>query len=377
MADRSPLPSLHQALNSPHFAATMDSLLIKARPAPAVVAAAAASQPIEPRIPTPVRLSCDGPPPALHRLPPRDGNHVFGIASTTGGGATSLERLVQDLSKLHHGRLRSQVVSVHDADDGAMRKKRRRLLGDEGGSDGNDSDDQLPLSSGESTPSSPMSWSSSSSSSTLPPLSWFSYPFKFPTLTTTMRSSWSMAVSTSSSSTSSSSTSSTIPTIAAAALSPASSPPRFTSFSATHDPFVEQAPSPPKKKRKPRVKITGRVCAHCGAVKTSEWRMGPEGRGTLCNACGLRYRKKLKAESQQGQGHLQTSKIPLSMLLNSCPALPPSHLRSQRRTPEQNNNNDDGDDELMVVRGRPTATGRSGEGAARGNSTGNFAAAIA
>jgi hypothetical protein len=125
-----------------------------------------------------------------------------------------------------------------------------------------------------------------------------------------------------------------------------------------------------QKKRKPRVKLTGRVCTHCGVVKTSEWRMGPEGRGTLCNACGLRYRKKLKAESQrqqaaagQGQGQLQASKIPLSMLLNSYPR--PTHQRSQRHT-EQINNNKDADDELMV-RGRPTATGR----------TGNFAAAIA
>jgi hypothetical protein len=39
-----------------------------------------------------------------------------------------------------------------------------------------------------------------------------------------------------------------------------------------------------KKKRKPRMRITGRVCTHCGATKTTEWRMGPEGRGTLCNA---------------------------------------------------------------------------------------------
>jgi hypothetical protein len=48
------------------------------------------------------------------------------------------------------------------------------------------------------------------------------------------------------------------------------------------------APAPPKvemkKKRKPRMRITGRVCTHCGATKTTEWRMGPEGRGTLCNA---------------------------------------------------------------------------------------------
>jgi hypothetical protein len=53
-------------------------------------------------------------------------------------------------------------------------------------------------------------------------------------------------------------------------------------------PQLAVASNPPKveikKKRKPRMRITGRVCTHCGATKTTEWRMGPEGRGTLCNA---------------------------------------------------------------------------------------------
>jgi hypothetical protein len=46
--------------------------------------------------------------------------------------------------------------------------------------------------------------------------------------------------------------------------------------------------------------------------------MGPEGRGTLCNACGLRYRKKLKSELQR-RGD---AKIPMSALLNTASATP-------------------------------------------------------
>ena len=34
-----------------------------------------------------------------------------------------------------------------------------------------------------------------------------------------------------------------------------------------------------------------RGCLHCGTVKTPQWRMGPEGKKTLCNACGVRYMK--------------------------------------------------------------------------------------
>lgn len=33
-----------------------------------------------------------------------------------------------------------------------------------------------------------------------------------------------------------------------------------------------------------------RKCFHCGVTKTPQWREGPNGPKTLCNACGVRYR---------------------------------------------------------------------------------------
>ncbi|KAG8383907.1 hypothetical protein BUALT_Bualt04G0062900 [Buddleja alternifolia] len=33
-----------------------------------------------------------------------------------------------------------------------------------------------------------------------------------------------------------------------------------------------------------------RKCSHCESDKTPQWRKGPDGRNTLCNACGVRYR---------------------------------------------------------------------------------------
>ncbi|GER35091.1 GATA transcription factor [Striga asiatica] len=33
-----------------------------------------------------------------------------------------------------------------------------------------------------------------------------------------------------------------------------------------------------------------RRCAHCGVTKTPQWRAGPLGPKTLCNACGVRYK---------------------------------------------------------------------------------------
>ncbi|KAG7560419.1 Zinc finger GATA-type [Arabidopsis thaliana x Arabidopsis arenosa] len=34
----------------------------------------------------------------------------------------------------------------------------------------------------------------------------------------------------------------------------------------------------------------GRRCGHCGVQKTPQWRAGPLGAKTLCNACGVRYK---------------------------------------------------------------------------------------
>jgi hypothetical protein len=49
-------------------------------------------------------------------------------------------------------------------------------------------------------------------------------------------------------------------------------------------------------------KMVNFVCLSCGITTSPQRREGPDGKGTLCNACGLRYRKLLvrqrKAEEQ-------------------------------------------------------------------------------
>tara|TARA_B100000405_G_scaffold45009_1_gene29709 strand:+ start:1401 stop:2276 length:876 start_codon:yes stop_codon:yes gene_type:complete len=39
-----------------------------------------------------------------------------------------------------------------------------------------------------------------------------------------------------------------------------------------------------------------RGCLNCGRQKTPQWRVGPEGPKTLCNACGVRFRKELPVD---------------------------------------------------------------------------------
>ena len=45
-----------------------------------------------------------------------------------------------------------------------------------------------------------------------------------------------------------------------------------------------------KKREGPNSEPLGRKCLHCAAEKTPQWRTGPMGPKTLCNACGVRYK---------------------------------------------------------------------------------------
>lgn len=58
----------------------------------------------------------------------------------------------------------------------------------------------------------------------------------------------------------------------------------------------------PRKRRAP-AKDEDYVCVDCGTTQSPEWRKGPTGAKTLCNACGLRYAKRRKAELQAQQSH--------------------------------------------------------------------------
>ncbi|GFP85931.1 gata transcription factor 9 [Phtheirospermum japonicum] len=52
-----------------------------------------------------------------------------------------------------------------------------------------------------------------------------------------------------------------------------------------------EKPAAKKQKRKPEGDSgSGRKCMHCQVQKTPQWRTGPLGPKTLCNACGVRYK---------------------------------------------------------------------------------------
>lgn len=59
------------------------------------------------------------------------------------------------------------------------------------------------------------------------------------------------------------------------------------------NPVKKTIKAPPKKKESPDSaagSCDGRKCQHCATDKTPQWRTGPMGPKTLCNACGVRYK---------------------------------------------------------------------------------------
>ncbi|KAK0336871.1 white collar 2 type of transcription factor [Friedmanniomyces endolithicus] len=67
------------------------------------------------------------------------------------------------------------------------------------------------------------------------------------------------------------------------------------------------------KKERKKLKVADEyVCAICGTLDSPEWRKGPRGPKTLCNACGLRWAKKEKKRGGPEEGKGESS--PVGML---------------------------------------------------------------
>lgn len=62
---------------------------------------------------------------------------------------------------------------------------------------------------------------------------------------------------------------------------------------------VDRDPRTGEKKKKLKV-AEEYVCTDCGTLDSPEWRKGPQGSKTLCNACGLRWAKKEKKKNASG-----------------------------------------------------------------------------
>jgi len=63
-------------------------------------------------------------------------------------------------------------------------------------------------------------------------------------------------------------------------------------------PMLFDNQTPLKRRRQTQASKRNLQCAICGVTKTPEWRRGPAGDHTLCNACGLQYAKSVKKQKK-------------------------------------------------------------------------------
>lgn len=79
---------------------------------------------------------------------------------------------------------------------------------------------------------------------------------------------------------------------------------------------IDPKNDPNKKKRRKRAQSNPNnlYCHACGVKDTPEWRRGPDGCKSLCNACGLHYAKIVKREQESFIS--QPRSIPVNMLID-------------------------------------------------------------
>ncbi|ELR24418.1 GATA zinc finger domain containing protein [Acanthamoeba castellanii str. Neff] len=74
----------------------------------------------------------------------------------------------------------------------------------------------------------------------------------------------------------------------------------LSSSTTHHQPVPVSRPG--RKKRVSRT-FADKACQHCKSQHTSQWRTGPSGPSTLCNACGIRYaRNRRRSRGEDGDG---------------------------------------------------------------------------
>ncbi|KFH62979.1 hypothetical protein MVEG_11017 [Podila verticillata NRRL 6337] len=89
---------------------------------------------------------------------------------------------------------------------------------------------------------------------------------------------------------------------------------------------TSKSPKPPKPT--PNIPVDGRACHYCGTRDTPMWRRGPDGTKTLCNSCGISWKRgKIEIDSDNGANVSPPtptaptrSRAPVSQALAASPA---------------------------------------------------------
>ncbi|XP_006458018.1 putative PHRB protein [Agaricus bisporus var. bisporus H97] len=86
--------------------------------------------------------------------------------------------------------------------------------------------------------------------------------------------------------------------------------------SQTQNPEDLEDSSRRKKLKKTHI-LDQHVCRKCGRTDSPEWRKGPDGPKTLCNACGLRWAKQMRRLDEPSEENTASTSTPGSETVNS------------------------------------------------------------
>jgi len=75
-------------------------------------------------------------------------------------------------------------------------------------------------------------------------------------------------------------------------------------------------------------------CHFCGRKETPEWRKGPSGPATLCNACGLQWAKKIRAQRSSSSSSSSSSSPTITPSTTPKPTKSTSKVASSSKTNE-------------------------------------------
>ncbi|KAH0730361.1 hypothetical protein KY289_001549 [Solanum tuberosum] len=79
--------------------------------------------------------------------------------------------------------------------------------------------------------------------------------------------------------------------------------------------------------------IQQKTCVDCGAIKTPLWRSGPAGPKSLCNACGIRSRKKKRDLLGLNKDDKKTKKSSANSASSSGDSASSSNVEKKKKAP--------------------------------------------
>lgn len=115
-------------------------------------------------------------------------------------------------------------------------------------------------------------------------------------------------------------------------ISPSNKQRRYSSSSTDDIAPVKEKSTPGRKRKLTHVASTSGECIWCNTKKTAQWRKGPKGPRSLCNACGLEWAKQIRIEAKRLSSNNQVAEESLIANYKESKEFKKSQQTSEKET---------------------------------------------